>query len=217
MRARRPVVLALLALAAGSARAEPPAAAGPFFAIHAGYGVPNGDIARAGPPLEDFVERKLPLGVEIGYRFNRRIWGELFFDLAPGEAAAALCPEGVSCSASDVRLGVGMLVRLAPHARLDPWLGVGVAVEVLNAEGFNAAAGARYEWSWFGFELPYVEAGVDVAVSDRVSVGPWISATLARFTSESVRPAGGGTDSGKVEDRANHGWLTAGLKATLKL
>jgi opacity protein-like surface antigen len=217
MRARRPVLLALLTLAAGAAQAEPPAPAGPFFGLRAGYAIPDGDVARGGPAVEDFAPRKFPLGIELGYRFNRRLWSEVFFEVSPAKAASALCPAGVSCSASDVRLGVGILLRLAPTSWIDPWLGVGAAVEVLNAEGRNVAAGARYEWSWFGFELPYAEAGVDFAVADRVSVGPWISATVARFTSASIRAEGAGTDSGKIDDRAGHSWFAAGLKGILKL
>jgi hypothetical protein len=217
MRARRPVVIALLALAASSASADPPGAAGPYFALRAAWGVPYGDVEQAGPRLEDLVESKLPIGLEIGYRFNRRLWGQLFFDLAPAWAAPDVCTGDVSCDASDVRLGIGMIVRLAPTAFIDPWLGVGVAVELMNAEGLAPGTGAVSERSWFGYELPFVDAGVDLALSDRVTVGPWISATVARFTSESVRPKGGSTTSGAVRDRATHGWLTAGLKATLKL
>lgn len=217
MRALGLVVLPLLVLPALPVRADPPPASGPFFAARAGFGLPRGDVARAGPPVDDLVRRKVPLGIEIGYRFGRRLWGELFFDLAPASAASALCSGDASCSASDARLGLGVLLRLAPASRVDPWLGIGAGVEVMNAEGLNAATGTQHEWSWFGFELPYVEAGVDVAVSDRISVGPWVSATVARFTSESVRPSGGSTTSGAVDDRATHGWLSAGLKGTLRL
>ncbi len=209
--------LALLALAGAPARADPPATAGPLFGVHAGFGVPYGDIARGGPRLEDVVERKVPLGLEIGYRFDRRFWAELFFEVAPGAAASSLCAAGTSCRASDVRLGLAVLFRIAPRAWLDPWLGVGVGIEVMNAKGYDAAAAAPFEWSWFGYELPFAEAGVDVAVTDRIGVGPWVSATVARFTSDSVEPVGGTTASGAIQRRATHGWLSGGVKATLKL
>jgi hypothetical protein len=216
---RGSAVVALLALVVtGTVRAEDLApAAGPFFGVHAGFGVPRGDIARSGPPVREVMEHKVPLGIDLGYRFNRWVWGELFFDLGPGSAASALCARDTSCSASDFRLGVAVLFRLAPRALLDPWLGVGIGIEVLNAKGFDATTGARLEWSWFGYELPFVEAGVDVAVSDRISVGPWGSLTLARFTKESIKPSGGTTVSGSIDDRATHRWLSAGLKATLRL
>jgi hypothetical protein len=216
---RLPVVLALLA-GALPARPEVPAAAsaGPFFGLRAGIALPYGDVAQDGPRVEDLVDRKFPLGLELGYRFHQRIWGELFFDLAPASATSELCAGGAECSASDFRVGIAFLVRLAPRAFLDPWLGAGVGIEVLNVEGRNAAAGgAPYEWSWFGLELPFVEAGVDVAVTTRLAIGPWISATLARFTSDSARASGGDTVSGAVASRAWHGWYSGGIKATLHL
>jgi len=214
-----PAVLALVAvLAAGTARAGDPApASGPFFGVHAGYGVPRGDVARGGPAVDAVVQHKVPLGIDLGYRFNRWVWGDLFFDLAPGSAASALCAGGASCSASDFRLGAAVLFRLAPRSWLDPWLGVGLGIEVLNAKGYDAATAAPREWSWFGYELPFVEAGVDVAMSDRISVGPWASLTIARFTKESIKPSGGTTLTGTIQDRATHRWLSAGLKATLRL
>jgi opacity protein-like surface antigen len=218
MSARPLLAVAAAALLAPAARADAPAASGPYFGIHAGYGLPWGDVSGGGGPrIEDVVDWKVPIGIDLGYRFNRRFWGQLFFELAPASAATDLCAGGVKCTASDVRLGIGALLRLAPSALLDPWLGAGVAVEVLNAEGAGVALGATGEASWFGFELPFVEGGVDLAVSDRVTLGPWVSYTLARFTSESLKPDGGSTTSGRIHERANHGWLSAGLKATLKL
>jgi hypothetical protein len=217
MRALLPLLLAVASIAPPSpARAEPPAPAGPIFALRAGVGIATGDVERGGPEVRDLVDRKLPLGLEIGYRFGPRVWGELFFELAPASAASSLCAAGADCTASDARIGLAVLLRLAPRSFLDPWVGVGLGVEVMNAKGWDAATSSEREWSWAGVELPLVEAGVDVAVTDRLGVGPWASMTVARFTSESVE-AGSGTTSGKIQDRATHGWLSGGVKATLKL
>ena len=220
MRARRLVLLVLaVLLAAPAARAAAPALpeTGPLLALRAGFGVPQGSIARAGPDVSDVVARKVPLGFELGYRLGRRVWGELQFEIAPATAASALCAAGTSCSASDVRFGLALQLRLLPDRRIDPWIGVGAGVEVMNAEGLDAATATRTEWSWAGLELPFVEAGVDVAVSREVAVGPWASVGFGRFTSESMRANGGDTVSGAVHGRATHRWLTAGLRATLKL
>lgn len=220
MRALPLLVVALLApLAAAGADAPPPPSLerGPVFALRGGVAVPSGDVARGGPAVEDLVERKIPLGFELGYRVSRRFWAELQFELAPGTPAASLCAAGTSCEASDVRVGAHAVLRLLPGAWLDPWLGVGVGVEVLNAKGLDGGGGARTERSWAGVELPCVEAGADVAISDRIGVGPWASLSFVRFSSESVRVGSGTTVSGAVHGRSVHRWASAGLQATLRL
>lgn len=226
-RARRPevrlrvlAVAVLLALAAAAPAAEPPAAErGPLLTVRAGYGIPSGDVVRGGPAVSDLVERKLPLGFAVGYRLTRRLWAELSFELAPATPAPSLCAGGTSCSASDVRVGAAVVVRLLPGARLDPWLAAGAGVEVLNVAGRDpsSATPSRTQWSWAGVELPSLAAGVDLALSSYLGVGPWASLSFARYTSDSAKAEGSETVSGAVRGRSVHRWLAGGLQATLKL
>jgi hypothetical protein len=187
--------------------------------VRAGYGVPSGDVLRGGPAVSDVVERKFPLGFGVGYRLTRRLWAQLSFELAPATPAPALCAGGTSCSASDVRVGAALMVRLLPGARVDPWLAVGAGVEVLNAAGRDTSSGtpSRTQWSWAGVELPSLEAGADVALSSYLGVGPWASLSFARFTSDSAKAEGSETVSGAVRGRSLHRWVAGGLQATLKL
>ncbi len=215
----RPLLAAAL-LAPVLARAQvadPNAESGPLFALRAGVGVPAGDVSSGGPQVSDFVEGAVPVGFELGYRLSRRFWVELGFELAPAKPASPLCAAGTACSASDVRIVVQLVLRLLPGSRVDPWLGVGAGAEALNAEGLDAGTGARAEWTWMGFVLPALEAGADVALSDRIALGPWASLSFAQFTTDSVKPSGGGTVSGPVHGRVTHRWLSAGLQATLRL
>jgi opacity protein-like surface antigen len=211
---------ALLALAAPASAADgPQAERGPIFSLRAGYGVPAGDVVRGGPAVSEVAERKFPLGFELGYRLTRRFWAQLDFELAPATPAKALCAGGTSCSASDVRVGAEVVVRLLPGAAVDPWIAAGAGVEVLNAEGRGGPAGApvRTKWSWAGPELPYLEAGADFAVSSWIGVGPWASISFARFTSDSVKLEGADEVSGATRGRTVHRWVSAGLQATLRL
>lgn len=218
MRARRLLLLALLAPAfARGEAAAPPAQSGPMFALRGGVGVPSGPIASTGPDVADLVSRKVPFGVDIGYRFGPRIWAELHFEFAPATPAASLCAAGASCSASDVRFGALLALRLLPGRRVDPWLGAGVGAEVLEVEGRDAVSAAHVEWSWAGVELPFVEAGLDVALSDRVGLGPFASLSFVRFTSASARADDGAKVSGAVTGRAVHRWVSAGLRVTVRL
>ncbi len=220
MRARRLVLLAVLALAGAPRVLAAPldlVERGPLLAIRGGVAVAQGAVARGAPDVSDFIERKVPLGFEVGYRLRRRLWAELQFELAPAKAASRLCAADAACSGSDFRFGLALQLRLLPGQRVDPWVGVGAAVEVLNAEGFDPATSTRTKWSWAGVELPFVEAGVDLAMSRWVAIGPFAAVGFGQFTSESTRPDGGATVSGTIPARATHRWLTAGLRATLKL
>lgn len=217
MRPRPLLPLVLAALAASPARARPesgPGDDGLLLALRAGWALPIGDVT-PGAPLEDVADGKLPLGIEVGYRFGRHLRATLYVGFAP-LALAQPCPAGASCSGYDGRFGVGVQVHLAPRSRLDPWLGAGFGVEHLRAEGPLPGGGETLTRSWLGLEVP-LEAGLDVRLSPTLGLGPFAAVSIARFTSAtSGRPGGPSTNEG-IEDRATHGWAQAGLRMTVKL
>jgi hypothetical protein len=210
----------LLALAALPAAAQPAGEETEFLvSTRAGYGVPFGEVARDGEAVDEIVPDKFPLGLELGYRLTPRVHGDIYVELAPARVADAACGAGGSCRAYDLRFGLLFLLRLAPGRQLDPWIGIGVGVEVLQAEvqgADPAAPPGGSERRWTGIEVP-LEAGVDVRISRRLALGPYVSASLAQFTSKEERPVGGTGATGPVDHRQLHGWLQAGLKATFQL
>lgn len=210
-----PALLLVLAAAPAAAQREGDDT-GLVLGLRAGYGVPFGDLSRDGPAVRDVVPAKIPLRLDLGYRFAARVQGELFLELAPARVADEACGAGGSCEAYDLRFGLAVQLHLAPRAALDPWIALGAGVEVLRAERAAPAGAGRTERTWFGVELPLVEIGVDLRVSARLTLGPYVSATLAEFTSVEESPSdGGGTTA--VDARARHGWVQAGLKGTLRL
>ncbi len=218
MRARRLLLLALLA-APAAARAtggrSAPDEDGILVGVRGGWALPAGEIT-PGESLKDLADAKLPLWLEVGYRFNGHVRAELYFELAPMSLANA-CPSGAACSAFDVRSGVALQLHPAPRSWLDPWIGLGFGVEYLQATTPVDGGGlSAWELSWYGLEVP-VEAGLDLAVSDVFTLGPYASVSVSQFTSASARPPGGPTASGAIDRRATHGWGQAGLKMTLKL
>lgn len=224
MRSRLAVLLAALAAPAAAApavvapaadSARAPGSPGLVLSARVGYALPYGEIARDVGPLEDVVGAKVPFSLELGYRFGPWVEGDIYLEFAPTDVAAA-CPSSFSCSASDVRFGLAVRLHARPSSRLDPWIAVGFGVEVVNASYVPDPAQGRSEFAWSGFELP-VEGGVDLRLADRFTLGPFLHATFARFTSSSVRPPGGTTTSASIDDRDTHGWLQVGLKATLWL
>src|SRR5512143_3035419 len=205
-------VLATAAPAAASAAAAaprpPPNADGFLLAVRAGWGVPLGDAVRD-VALADVADGKLPLGVDVGYRFNGRLGGALYLELSPLSLALP-CPTGSGCSGFDVRFGLVVQLHLAPRSWADPWVGAGFGVEHLEATAPTVPdAPVAWERSWFGLEVP-VEAGLDLALSDYFALGPYASAAFGQFTSASTRPPGGATTTAAVGDRVRHGWVQAG-------
>src|SRR5512135_3882072 len=155
MRARPLLLIALLAapVAAGAAGPRrPPDEDGILFGVRGGWGLPFGDVV-PGAPLPDLVETKLPLWLEVGYRFNGLVRAELYFELAPMSLANP-CPTGAACSAFDVRSGVALQLHPAPRSWLDPWIGLGLGVEYLQATAPPAGSPAAWELSWYGLEVP---------------------------------------------------------------
>lgn len=208
--------LAVLATApARAALAEPPRDSGITFALRGGYGVPFGDVSRDGAPVEAIVRAKVPVALELGYRFGARLEGDLYLELARASLEAT-CPAATSCEASDVRVGLVLRVHLAPARRIDPWLGAGFGIEVMNATYAPDPAGPRQEAAWSGLEVP-LEAGLDLRATERLVLGPVFQATFARFTGASSRTEGSTSRSEAIGVRATHGWLQLGLRATLRL
>lgn len=214
MRARSLLAAAAI-LAPWTAVAQPPPGdAGLVVALRGGYAVPYGDVT-LDAPVDRIVTSRVPFGLELGYRFNRRFRGTLQLELSP--ASVASCARAVSCSASDVRVAVELAVHLAPGSWLDPWAAVGAGVEVMNARTRDTPQAEELERSWAGVELPLVEAGVDITVSRFFVVGPFVTFTASRFTSVSQRTVGAPATNESIDARATHGWLAAGLRAMLLL
>ena len=216
MRARPVLLIAVLAVTVPAAVGAQPTRddEGILFGVRGGWALPFGDIER-GAPLPDLADGKLPLWLELGYRFNGYVRAAVYFELAPVSLAAA-CPTGAACSSFDGRAGLALQLHPWPRSWLDPWIGAGFGVEHLQATAPPPGDALAWERSWLGLEVP-VEVGLDLALSDVFTLGPYASVSFAQFTSDSARPPGGPTTSGAVEERATHGWIQAGLKATLKL
>jgi hypothetical protein len=227
-----PALLLSVALAAPAAAtaeaAPPPPNAGILLGVRAGYALPFGDVASdeassppAGPHLKDLVPGKIPLWLEVGYRFNPHFHGELFMELAPSFVASRSCAQG-PCSALGISFGAEIQVHALPTKLVDPWLGVGFGVELLDATVYDPSppqngTPGRFEMTWRGVEVPRVDGGLDIALSSRLTVGPYVTASFAQFTSFTSKPVGKNETTHAVEDRATHVWLQAGLRLRLSL
>jgi hypothetical protein len=188
-----------------------------------GWGTPRGDISNEGDPrLDDLVDSKIPIWIEVGYRFNPAVWGGVYVEYAAVNVANAFCDPARSCDGSSVRFGVDLQVHLAPLRHVDPWIGIGFGAEFVSADTLLDTNGdglpdALGNVSYGGLELPLLEAGIDVALSSRFTLGPYLSWSAARFTSRDTELSGFSELSERIHDGTYHGWLELGVKGTFKL
>jgi hypothetical protein len=235
MTVRRIALLALALAAPALAAAQPrrygpppPADRGFVLSARLGYGMPGGEISdeTAGgfaldPPLDDFVDSKIPIWFEVGYRFDPRFVGGVFLEVAPASIESDFC-FGTDCNGSNVRFGLDLQFHFGPHAAVDPWIGFGFAVEFLNAEtgldidgdGFADVVG---DITYAGWEFPLLEAGLDIPLTPRFSLGPYATISFAQYTSITTDLGGGAERRDPIDDQAFHSWFQLGVKGTLKL
>lgn len=208
----------LAALAAASAAAQDAALPakptggaserGLQLALRTGFARPFGKIADdSTASISDAFTGFLPIWLEGGYRFNPNLFVGAFFQYALG--LAKNCDPGFSCSGSDLRFGVEAHFHLLPSQKVDPWAGVGVGYEWLNIResrgSLNIDGGAR------GFEFVSLQAGADMALTDKFSVGPFVALTLAQYGI--VSASGGGPPiSQNIQRTSLHELLLFGVR-----
>ena len=209
----------------GGQRAAGPRDQGINLSARLGYGIPSGDISddldaaglKVDPALDDSVRHKVPIWLELGYRFNPAVWGGFYLELAPASVDRDFCLPGRDCDAGSVRFGVDMQLHLSPRSNIDPWVGVGLGVEWLRVEAYDPSIDDISEFTWAGLELPLLEAGLDLAISPRATIGPYVAWSIGYFTRYGVESPGFRDVSGSIDDLAIHTWFQIGVKGTLKL
>jgi hypothetical protein len=195
-------------------RPEPqgPPESGITLGARVGFGAPLGRTTQ-GNDLSRTFSGSIPLQIDAGWRFNPNLYAGIYFqaaaaqldgDLRQGQGCDA---DGVSCSSSDLRLGVDVAYTFLPQARLSPWLGFGAGFE--SAKISVSQGGSSSEFTWKGFELAHVTAGLDVRLWPTVRFGPFANATLARFTAVD--------SSFDASQKAFHGWFQLGIRAAVDL
>jgi len=150
--------------------------------------------------------RRIP-GAGAGWRFDPSTYLGAYFEYAPGFVKD--CPAGVSCSASDLRLGVIFLYHFAPAAAFDPWAGIGIGYEWLNL-GVAGIDVGYHGWEFFNLQL-----GGDVALGSGFALGPYVAFGLGQYSRVT---ASLGSQSGSASipggSQALHEWLELGVKGT---
>lgn len=194
--------------------------------LRLGLGVPLGkageDPFGVERELSDLTPWRAPVWVDVGYAVSGAATIGAYAQIGSG-AAGDSC-QG-DCDWSDVRAGVQAEWRFVPGAALNPWLGVGlgwewlsfrqlIRAEVPDGMGGTEPVSGRVS-ERFGGPEAMLQGGVDFQIEDALRIGPYASATLSQYLTDSFEctPA---TDlcpaDSSLDGSAFHSWIGVGLR-----
>jgi outer membrane protein W len=216
------VTAALLATVGLStpAHAEP-TASGIEVGLRTGYAIPLGSAVGGGTngsgDLSKAISGDVPIWVDAGYRFPNLYIGGFFqygIGFVPSSASStsgATCGQnGVSCSTSDIMLGVDAHYHFLPGGPIDPYVGLGVGYEIL---GLKASGGGQSaSESVTGFQFVNLQVGADYKAMPNLGIGPFVMMSFGQYSGCSYSGAATAEGSCSIQQQAVHEWLTLGVR-----
>jgi opacity protein-like surface antigen len=192
--------------------------------VRTGYAFAAGH--RGAPPngtddnLGNWVGGQWPIWLDAGYRFTGDLYLGAFLQYGFGvvnDDQQNYCRNAnVSCSASDLRLGVMGRYHLPALGPAAPWLGLGVGYEWGTFTLHQSVLGTtNTDASWSGFEFANLQAGADFRVSPRLALAPFVSLSLGEYRTTSTTNTTGMTSTTTDQDLAKtslHEWILVGVR-----
>jgi hypothetical protein len=167
------------------------------------YEVPSGDLA-GGTAMSRVWAGAIPLEVAGRYHFT-----------------PSLCvPSLTGCdttSGYDMRTGVEAVFEFLPGQRMNPWLSLGTGWEWTHFSlSYATTPPAAWKMTYNGWEYFNVQVGADVALSRTIGLGPYVGFFGGSYTS-GTSTTNSGSETGRVQNRAFHGWWQFGIRCTVGL
>ena len=191
--------------------------------VRTGYSIPIGNaVGSSGggssSSLSDLYNGVVPIWIDAGYRFNPHWYVGAFFQYGIGlvnKGSSGLnCGSGVSCSGSDMQLGLDVHYHFTPRMAFDPWIGLGTGYEIA---GVSASQGGQsLSGSLSGFEFINVQGGVDFKPSRDFGIGPFVMFALDEYGSCSSSGTGL-SGSCTITNTALHEWFTIGARGVFDI
>jgi hypothetical protein len=194
--------------------------------LRLGVGLPLGkageDPFGAERDLTDLTPWRAPVWVDIGYALSGALTIGAYAQVGVGGVGDSCAGD---CDWSDIRVGAEAEWRFLPGAPVNPWLGVGLGWEWLSFRqlvsgmvpdemGNLVTVTGRVAERFGGPEL-MLHGGVDFQVEDALRIGPYASATVSQYLTDSFEctPANGLCPPGSsIEGSALHSWVGVGLR-----
>jgi opacity protein-like surface antigen len=168
-----------------------------------------------GEALSDFVGTQVPLVLGVGYRLNPLLSLGGIFQYSAGSVSSNVCPSGVDCSSSDVRLGVEARLHFLTDQAFAPWVSAGMGYEWLNISMSNQGQSASMTVE--GVELLNLEVGGDIRMSPSFVLAPFVGVRLGRYASMSGTDTSGTSQSGDITSQTIHAWFSLGVRGAFTL
>jgi outer membrane protein W len=227
-------------IACVSSAAFAQSSSGLALGLRAGYAIPmgkegtvsttNGSVSSTSTDkVADDISGMVPIWLDVGYRVNPAVYVGAFFQYgfaSVNKDHNPTCSQGFSCSAHDIAFGANVHYHILPEGQFDPWVGAGLGYELLTANVSGSASfggttvTADATQTLKGFQFLVLEAGGDFKATPAFGVGPFVNFSLGQYSSWSSSVTSGGTtqdESGDVQDKGMHEWLTIGLRGQYDL
>ena len=191
-----------------------PAQAAPQFeaAFRAGVAFPFGD-ALGGEAMQETTPPMVPLQLEAGLRFSPTVFLGLFGGVGIAISSAPHEPQCYRCVGHVLMLGVEALFHLAPASAVDPWLGVGVGLEmpgdIDKVVGGNSTDPVFRQSSGPMVEL---QIGLDIPIGQHLAAGPWTGLVVGAYTERTEQ-----SGTSHPSTTAMHFWVSAGARIAVRL
>lgn len=129
-----------------------------------------------------------------------------------GFASINDCSDGVSCSATDIRLGLQGQYHFLPGRPVDPWLGLGAGYEWLSDS--RTGGGSTIKDSIQGIEFFNLQGGADFKVTGGFTLGPFASVSFGQYSSATLGGDGIAETNLSLKDKTSHEWILFGVKGS---
>lgn len=198
-----------------------------------GFGLPFGkSTGAAGDDFDLVTAGQVPIWFDLGMHFSRHFSVGMYLSYGIGitpdaisnacdSAEAASAGVDVSCTSSDVRLGLQFHFHILPDELVDPWVGLGSGLEWF-AMTQRASAGGQSASATFtvsGFEMFNLQAGLDFKLAEQIGLGPFVTFSNGSFGSAKISCVNTACNeqSADIANTASHQWLLFGAKFTARL
>jgi hypothetical protein len=203
-----------------------PVDSGFSFSFRLGYGIAAGSFdGLNGDSLSNVVSGQIPFWFDAGYLVNPYFYigAYLSYGIGTGltikdtaDNIANVCNvSGVGCSASDLRIGVDVQLRLLGKNKLQPWIGLGV----LGYESASASASTiegEASATFTGIEWVNPQVGFDYKILPTLSAGPFFGVSISEYLGESEE-ANGNSAPATLTSKAIHEWIYIGARVNYDL